>query len=124
MPITTLSLRGLKLSVSLGWSAEERLQKQNVMLDIMVRFQEPPKACETDQLNDTSCYAELISILKQYIAEKKFKLIEHLSKDLYDTVKSLLPTTSLVTLRITKQPSIPDLSQGVAFCYGDENITW
>lgn len=114
-----LTIRGLVLHVKLGWPDKERLLEQDVRLDVNIRFPEPPKACVSDNLDDTLCYSLLIKHLRASIANKHWHLIEHLSHEIYHIIKSKLPKQSSLSVRITKKPNIEGLSKGVSFEYGD-----
>ena len=116
---STLLIRGLELSVYLGWPEDERQAPQTVYLDIEIGFKDAPKACLTDNLDDTFCYAILINHLKETISTKKFRLIEYLGHEIHQFIQSQLSTFSRVTVRITKHPEIPGLTGGVCFSYGD-----
>ena len=83
MPMTTkeniqcsLSINQFELPVFLGWPEDERTQSQLVSIDIHLSFKSPPKACDTDNLEDTFCYSWLTDQIKQETALKKFHLIE------------------------------------------------
>lgn len=116
---TSLSLRGLELSVRLGWPDNERKEPQTVQVDIDIAFPSPPKACETDHLDDTFCYAKLSALMREKIAARSIHLIEYLSHEIYHIVKSTLPPDTKITVRIYKHPKIEGLTQGVCFSYGD-----
>lgn len=118
--IARLTINDFKLSVKLGWPKEERLQKQTVMLNIDILFPEVPKACKTDQLEDTICYHELTKIITKKTSDRYFFLIEHLSYFIYETIKPLLPKKSSLVVHITKKPKIKNLEGGMRFSYGDQ----
>jgi dihydroneopterin aldolase len=109
----------IELFVHLGWEEVERLQPQKILLRLDIDFAVVPKACQTDDLNDTVCYATLIAHCKQFIQNKSFRLVEHLTVALYDTLKPLLPKEARLNLHLTKYPPIPDFAGHVTFCYGD-----
>jgi len=117
---TNLTLSGLELSVYLGWREAERLQKQNITVDINICFLSPPTACLTDNLDDTVCYNALISHVKEVFSTKRFKLIEHLSAELYQTIKLALSSDVKINVWVKKQPAIANLTDGVTFHYGDD----
>ena len=119
-----LWLRDLELSVNLGWPEEERHEAQIIGLDVEIYFPQPPRACISDQLDDTICYASCIAELKQQLAGKHYKLVEHLSHDIYTALKSLLPTETKVVLHVAKHPQIDGLTGGICFSYGDEHTEW
>ena len=121
---SSLTLKRLELAVTLGWPDAERRQKQLIYLDIHLRFLEKPKACESDQLADTICYNHLTEQLFTQLADKKFHLLEHLIQSLYEMIRSHLPQTVQLALRVTKYPDIPGLKEGVAFHYGEMELAW
>lgn len=118
---SSIVLNGLELNVNIGWPEAERIPKQIVVVDIYIRFAEPPHACKTDRLSDTYCYDTLTTSIKKMIDGYEFRLIEHLSYELYHIVKKTLSEENRVFIRVTKKPHIEGLTGGVSFCYGDED---
>jgi len=116
----SLSIRQLELSLFLGWPEDERAKKQTVLLDIDVHFAKPPQACVSDKLDETVCYDTLSQTIRQHIGERHFRLVEHLSSDLYQCIKPVFPTDARITVRVTKHPAIEGLRAGVCFSYGDK----
>jgi FolB domain-containing protein len=120
---TSLILRGLELGVYLGWLEAERKQKQKITLDIEMRFLHPPRACTTDDLEDTHCYDELIKNIKKHINKRQFRLVEHLGKELHHFIKQQFAQQQItLTIAITKKPPIANLTGGVSFYYGEKDI--
>ena len=115
-----LYVRRLELSVNLGWRSPERKQEQAVELDLDIHYPNLPKACETDELNDTVCYAQLTDVIRKHIAKKHYRLVEHLSAEIYTIAKSHLPLEVKLRVRLTKYPKIEGLKGGVCFDYGDD----
>jgi len=115
---TTLFINALELEVFLGWPTEERMRKQVIALDMEINLPEPPKACTSDHLDDTVCYHQLINTLRAKLGEKKFRLIEHITADVYETVKNILPEDSDLNVSLTKHPQIQGLGS-VTFNYRD-----
>lgn len=118
MTASCLTVNGLELNIHLGWPESERLQQQTVTLDMTIHFNEAPRACTTDNLEDTFCYDELIKIIKENVAQRSFKLIEHFGYEMYQLVKKLLPDNTLLQLSVSKKPPIENLNGGVKFSYG------
>lgn len=116
---TALFINSLELELFLGWPSEERSRKQIVCLDMAIHFPAAPKACASDDLNDTVCYRELIESLRKTICVKKYRLIEHITQDIYDFLKSALPSQSEISVNLTKRPQIQGLGS-VTFHFGDE----
>jgi dihydroneopterin aldolase len=117
--LASLEIKCLELCVFLGWPKEERKKEQVVLLDILIHYQIPPKACETDQLEDTVCYSTLVKYLKDEIAGHSFHLIEYLGAKIFHLVKEKTPPTAKVNIIITKHPPICGLAQGVRFNFGE-----
>ncbi|RDI41345.1 dihydroneopterin aldolase [Aquicella lusitana] len=118
--ITSLQIRQLELRVHLGWPDIERQHEQTVLLDADIFFPAPPKACTTDHLDDTLCYSALINALREYLQTRKFHLIEHLTHEIYQLIRSHLPVKSHLTVRVTKHPEIQGLTGGIQFSYSDD----
>jgi len=121
---SSLSLNGLQLSVFLGVYPEEKIKQQTVTIDARLRFPEPPKACQSDRLDDTYCYDKIIKHLKEKLADRRFQLVENFAQTLYELLKGYFPEGVRLAVRVTKQPGIPELTRGVTFEYGDEDSTW
>lgn len=121
-PTSALSIKDLNLFVSLGYTDQERAEKQTVLMDIDLCFATVPTACVSDQLTDTLCYGELIQTLKNHIEHKSYHLIEHLTYDAYQHLKPLLPVGSRLHIRLLKHPPIAGLNGGVVFHYGDQAL--
>lgn len=115
-------IQSLKLNVRLGWPEEERKQLQMVFLDADISFPEPIKACFSDDLKDTVCYADLISNVHQFLETKSFRLLEHLTYELFSFFKTKLPAHTHLTLSVTKYPDLPGLTEGIRFTCDDSDI--
>ena len=121
--MSLLEFRGARLSVRLGCGAEERSVPQPVDLDVSVRFAELPAACESDKLEDTVCYADLIEAARARVAGREFKLVERLAHELYGTLRPLVPPGAELALRVTKlHPPVAELAGGVSFALGDFEV--
>lgn len=114
-----LFINALEMELFLGWPNEERMRRQIVTLDIEIQFPALPKACTSDDLKDTVCYRELIEKLREKICSQKFHLIEHVTQEVYTTLKSLLPTNCNLSVHLTKHPQIQGLGS-VTFNYHDD----
>jgi dihydroneopterin aldolase len=116
-----LFLRGIELTLNLGWPDAERAQKQSLLIDIILQFATPPKACLTDNLTDTICYDELIKKIVQATEAREYRLIEHLAWHIYQIIQKNL-SSHAISVSISKKPAIPQLTGGVVFTYGDKEI--
>lgn len=113
-----LQINELELGVFLGQPDQERARRQVVKLDIEILFPHIPEACQSDDINDTVCYHELINSLRRELEEKPFHLIEHLTKEVYSTLVKCLPEKSKIAVSLTKHPQIQGLGS-VTFHYGE-----
>jgi len=118
-----MTLHQLEIETYLGWGEQERSQPQKIRVDIRLGFTIPPLACRNDELADTICYHRLITQLKQYLANRSFRLIEYLGREIYQFIKSTHPQ-QLVSIRVHKHPPMADIIEGVSFHYGDEDNPW
>lgn len=118
-PITAhLQIRQIHLPVNLGWRTKERSEEQNVLLDIDIYFKNPPAACETDHLDNTICYDQLIQTLYRQLSDKHYRLIEHLARDIYEIINASLPKDASAVVHLAKFPKVTGLTGGVCFSYG------
>lgn len=112
-------LQGLTYDVNLGWPKEERVEKQTIVMDVIIAFLNEPAACKSDILEDTYCYKKLIEQIGDFLNSKQFRLIERLGFEVQELIKAILPFANVTTVNITKQPAIANLTGGVLFSYGD-----
>lgn len=107
---TYLSLHQFSLAVSLGCGEAERAHLQQVLIDITLQFEKLPQACSSDTLTDTICYATLVKNIYEFCENKSFKLLEHLTYQIYGFIRSQLAGLP-VTIKITKFPPTADLDR-------------
>jgi dihydroneopterin aldolase len=118
--MSVLEFRAARLSIRLGCSDEERAHPQDVDLDLAIRFPAPPSACETDELKDTVCYAELLDAARTHCQGREFRLLEKLASELLARLRREVPPGAELWLRVTKlYPPVPELRGGVSFSLGD-----
>jgi dihydroneopterin aldolase len=120
-PVCSLSLEQLKVPVLLGVDDSELQTPQLIEIDIKIMFYALPKACLTDQLNDTVCYAHLTERIEEFCSEKIFYLIEHLGYQLYRWLKEVIKQAD-IGLTIKKTPPIDNLAHSVFFI-GDGTVS-
>lgn len=119
---SSLFINALEMELFLGWPNEERMRRQVVSFDIEIQYLATPKACMSDDLQDTVCYRELIEQLRAKVCSKKYHLIEHVAQEIYGTLKSLLPASCQTAVSLTKHPQIQGLGS-VTFQLQDETQT-
>mgnify|MGYP001597833778 CR=1 FL=1 len=113
-----MQLNGLELSVNLGWPQGERKKTQIVSLTVIICFPTPPLGCTSDQLTDTYCYDSLIQSIKNGLADRDFRLLEHLGYEIHRIITENLPPDFKIHISVTKKPAILNLTGGVTFSYG------
>ena len=106
----------------LGYSEQERYQTQCVSFTIAINFAQNPKATLSDDLNDSFCYAEAISLVREHIKNKHYKLIEYLATEVHNILNSSLiqkkfKNTNLSVTVLKLSPPVPDIHGGVSFTY-------
>lgn len=74
-----LELPLLQYPVYLGCHKEERMEHQTVLFHVMIFFSGKLPGIETDQLEDTVCYAQIAETLHQVCSLKEYHLIENLA---------------------------------------------
>jgi len=115
-----LKLSNVRMMVHLGLTTEERQQPQAVDVDCHLVFAVPPKACETDSITDTYCYAKLANIIRETCEEKSFCMIEHLAQQIFQAIKTTLSQDCQLCIKVTKlKPPIENIDCQASFCYGD-----
>lgn len=113
MKYSSLSLKNLGVKTYLGVTAEERAKRQEVSLDIVIKFPTFLLACKTDNIEDTVCYQELTGKIFEFCKAQKSSLIEHLGYELFLLVKKNLPKDALLMLSIAKKKPLPILKNSI-----------
>lgn len=115
---SSLSIRDFQLMVHLGVGEEERGTKQNILIDIELIFRDPPVACHSDEISDTTDYVLLCESLRERLTARSYKTIEKMAKEAFDTLAQVLATRLPEALEIViKKPQvdIPGLQGGSCF---------
>lgn len=117
---SSVSIIGLRLQVKLGCGEAERQVPQYVSFDAEVRFKQIPQGCLTDRLEETVCYAAMSEKIRALCEGHEYHLIEKLGWDAYSSIKKILPETSELRVKTTKEkPPVADLHGGSVFIIGD-----
>jgi dihydroneopterin aldolase len=128
MTTTALSnrivLRALTLDVYLGWPEIEYIKQQRVSVDVSMLFTNGLMACTSDNLADTYCYDNLITVLQEKIANRTFRLLEYFGHEIYLILKQIITQATGISVRVTKFPAIAALTGGVMFSCGDDTGVW
>jgi FolB domain-containing protein len=74
----------------LGCTEKERLRSQKVEVELHIKFQKMPPACETDTLDSTPCYKEMSDALLKVFKKKPYATIEHLCLHCFHDIEKYL----------------------------------
>ena len=104
----------MRVWVHLGCSDEEKFHAQMVSFNINVNFTNSPLGADTDLLQDTVCYFNLVETVTLHCQEKKFNLIEYLAKSVHQKISDYLESYShhLQSITVTLHKISPPV-QGV-----------
>ncbi len=116
----SLLIQDLSLQIKLGCLQEERSSPQEVRINLEFRFPKPPIAVQSDNLEDTVCYAKISSALQSYCEDKEFKLIEKLAHDLKYVVENIVGNDLAISLTVHKvKPPVQNLLGGTFYRIAD-----
>jgi 7,8-dihydroneopterin aldolase/epimerase/oxygenase len=116
----SLSVKEISAQVSLGCSAEERAVLQEVRVSLDLIFLNKPKACETDLLDDTVCYAKLTDGVLKVCSQQSYQTVEHMAFRIFEELRKTVPQDVKLQVSMHKlHPPLASLKGGVFFTYGD-----
>jgi dihydroneopterin aldolase len=120
-PTALLDVRRIRLEVRLGHGDEERAEPQAVECRVRIGFRAPPAAVETDRLEDTVCYDALVGSMRRVVADREFRLVEHLAGVLFLAVREVVGEEPALELRVRKvAPPVPEIRGGAEFVLAEE----
>ena len=109
-------VQGFSFQCHLGCLPSERELRQEVRLSLDIRFPSLPRACESDQLEDTVCYAKLCQSVKGLTEGKSYSTVEHLALEIHKELRKAIPEGCTWSLDIHKvHPPVEGLRGGVHF---------
>jgi 7,8-dihydroneopterin aldolase/epimerase/oxygenase len=104
--MTTICVEGIKLYAYHGCMSEESLIGGNYVVDVTVQAN-LDKPSKSDRLNDTIDYVIISEIVQREMAIPS-KLIEHVAKRIYKSLKETFPQAESLKVKVTKlNPPIP-----------------
>jgi dihydroneopterin aldolase len=119
-PLHILKIQSLSLNVRLGCSSEERAVRQEVRVSAELRFFDPPKGVQSDDLKDTISYAVICETLREFGEGREFQLIEKMAGEFYRLTKDLVEGRAAVSLTVHKvKPPVSGLLGGAEYRVGD-----
>lgn len=125
--VAKLAINTLRLSVSLGVTAEERAQPQPVEVDIHFHFERLPDCCADDNAEDFICYDEVCQAAMEYVDGTEFRMLEYLTMQLHRVIRDHLSAKLgkgaekiSLWIRLRKcTPPVPYMINGAEFIYSD-----
>lgn len=85
-----VALNKLSMDIHLGVTEEERSIPQAVTVDCKFFFPHLPKACTTDQLNDTICYHDIANAITRYAEGQSFHLLEYMCFSIVNIIEKYI----------------------------------
>lgn len=115
-----VSLNDMKVSMSIGLSDDERSEKQDIILSFKLFYTTPPKACETDEIEDTNCYYKIYQIADNYCSNNSVKLLEYLCYQLYKLIRNVTDDDIKIWVKAEKcRPPIDNFAGTSSFEFSD-----
>lgn len=115
----TLTLKSLRFKGYHGYYEEEREQGNDFEVDIIFSA-DLRKAGDTDQLEDTIDYQEVLAVIKNIMNGSPLKLIETLAKRIGDQLFDQF--TSVASLEVSVRKLTPPLD--VETAYSEVTMQW
>ena len=98
--MSTIAIEGMTFRAYHGCMEEEQVIGNTFVVDLYLEA-DTEKAELSDDLNDTTDYAEAYNIVKREI-EIPSKLIEHVGRRILDAVKGSFPEVESIELKVSK----------------------
>lgn len=100
--VSILAIHGLKQSVRLGCTEEERVFPQLVSVEMNLEL-DMSSACKSDSLSDTVDYISIVSCLEDLAREYSWNLLEKLAYDMAGQVLSRFSVIEQAEVIVTKR---------------------
>ena len=98
--MSTIAIEGMTFRAYHGCMEEEQVIGNTFVVDLYLEA-DTEKAELSDDLNDTTDYAEAYNIVKREI-EIPSKLLEHVGRRILDAVKGSFPEVESIELKVSK----------------------
>ena len=96
----TIFLEQVKVQTKLGVPDWERMVPQTIILDIEISY-DLSKSCQSDAIEDTIDYGQVVSRIRETLTEHSFKLVEALAEHICQLIISEFGGLS-VKVRVAK----------------------
>lgn len=103
----TIFLEQVSAKTKLGVPKWERLKAQTVILDIEISY-DLSKSCQSDAIEDTIDYGEVVNRTRETLKENSFKLVEALAEHLCQLILKEFKAER-VKIKVAKPAILPGL---------------
>jgi FolB domain-containing protein len=114
-----LTINQLVLKLHIGVEELERLNTQEIECNLDLCFSNPPLACQSSNIQDAVCYADLVEVINEFCLGKEFILIEELCFSMHQHLKKHLPDNVKLKLQICKRPPLDQIRGHCCFTIED-----
>ena len=101
-------LEAVKVKTHLGVPEWERQLPQTIVLDIEIAY-DFSQACQSDAIDDTIDYAQVVARIRETLQEHRFRLVEALADHVCQLILKEFNAKE-VTLKVAKPNVLPDLA--------------
>lgn len=102
-------LQEVKIKTRLGVPEWERMKPQTVLLDIELAMPHS-RSCQSDAIEDTIDYGQIVARIRQELAEKSFHLVEALAENVAQMIIVEFGAP-WVRVRVAKPGILPEVKQ-------------
>lgn len=103
----TIFLEQVKVQTKLGVPDWERMVPQTIILDIEISY-DLSKSCQSDAIEDTIDYGQVVSRIRETLTEHSFKLVEALAEHVCQMILREFGGLS-VKVKVAKPAILPGL---------------
>ena len=103
----TIFLEQVKVLTKLGVPDWERMVPQTIILDIEISY-DLSKSCQSDAIEDTIDYGQVVSRIRETLADHSFKLVEALAEHICQLILREFGGLS-VKVKVAKPAILPGL---------------
>lgn len=103
----TIFLEQVKVQTKLGVPDWERMVPQTIILDIEISY-DLSKSCQSDAIEDTIDYGQVVSRIRETLTEHSFKLVEALAEHICQMILREFGGLS-VKVKVAKPAILPGL---------------
>lgn len=87
MSLATIGIKDLRLRTFIGFNAEEKIKKQDVILNLQISY-DATAAMLSDEVEDAYNYKVLTKQIINLVETQKFNLLEKMAADIIELVKT------------------------------------